>query len=124
MLDQVLAYYVPYGSFTFLELLYPIVLIHSLQGYELKAYKEPQPGEAESKYQPNIFLYYSLQAIMHVFAISTDQTFHVKEEINLKHKKANFYQNDQEMLDWIEERYTWKSIKLLQSYDITSFEKA
>lgn len=66
----------------------------------------------ESKYQPNIFLEYSPQVIVHTFVVLTDRSFHIKKQIDLKKEKVDFYQNGSEMLDWIDERY-----------DITSFEK-
>ena len=66
---------------------------------------------------------YSLEAIIQEFAIPVDWTFHIKKQINLKHEKEGFYKNDQEMLDWIDERYEGCTKKLLQSYDITLFEK-
>lgn len=40
MIDQGLAYYVPYESFTYPKLLYAITLRHNMQGYEIRAFEE------------------------------------------------------------------------------------
>lgn len=67
---------------------------------------------------------YSLEAIMHAFTIPIDCTFHIKKQIDFKHEKVYFYQNEPKMLEWIDERYKGRTTKLLQSYDITSFKKS
>jgi len=36
---------------------------------------------------------------------------------------VDFYQNNVEILDWIDERYEGRCTKLMQTYDITSFKK-
>lgn len=122
MLDQGLAYYMPYESFNFLELLFSIALRHSPQVYEVKSYKEQKEGESDSKYKANIFLEYSPKSI--AFTVPTDWSFHVKKIIDPKREKAEFYQNKGDMLDWIDERFKGKTIKLLQIYYITSFKKS
>lgn len=60
MINQGVASFVPYESFTFLELLTAIALSHILQGYIIKEYKEKNKGEEESKYQLDTFIDYSL----------------------------------------------------------------
>lgn len=48
----------------------------------------------------------------------------LQKQIYLKREKEDFYQNNSKMLDYIDERYKVRCTKLLQSYDITSFEKS
>lgn len=40
MIDQGLAYYVPYELFNYPKLLYVLVLKHSQQGYEINVFKD------------------------------------------------------------------------------------
>lgn len=123
MIDQGLTYFMPYESCTYPELLYLVTLRHSQQGYEIRFFKDQQQeGKFASK--PELVLDYSLKSIVQAFVIPTDWTFHTKKKIDLKHEKENLYKNDQEMLDQIDERYEECTTNLLQSYDITSFDKA
>lgn len=116
MLDQGLTYFMPYESFTFPELLVSIALRHNPQGYIIKAYKEQNKGEEESKYQLDIFLEYFLGAIINAFMMLADWIVHrLKTQIDIKKEKVNFYQNEDEMIDWIDERYSRNTTKLLQS---------
>lgn len=88
-----------YEFFTYPKMLLSIALRYSSQGCEVRAYKEQKEGEIESKYKPNIFLDYSLEEIVHAFIVPIDWSFHIKKQIDLKREKANFYQNEKEMLD-------------------------
>lgn len=72
MLDQGLAYFVPYNSFTCPKLLITIAMRHNPQGYIIKEYKEKKEGEEESEYQPYTFLDYSLATIVNAFAVIDD----------------------------------------------------
>jgi len=56
---------------------------------------------------------YSPKAIVQAFAIPTDWSFHTKKKIDLKHEKEDLYKNNQEMLDWIDERYEGCTTNLL-----------
>lgn len=72
MLDLGLAYFVPYESFTCLELLTAITLRHSLEGYIIRAYKEQKKGDKELDYFPNTCLDYSLTCIMNALVVPDD----------------------------------------------------
>ena len=67
-------------------------------------FKEQEQGEKlEIKFE--VILDYSPNSILQVFVISIDWTFHVKKQIDLKREKNNFYSNEDEMINSIDERY-------------------
>lgn len=117
MLDQGLAYFMPYELFTYPEILNAIALRHNPQGFMIRAYKEQKKDEDESKYHPNTFLDYSIGAILNSFVVLDDQNLHVKKSIVLKKEKHDFYQNEGEMINWMDERYVGFATKV-QYYNI------
>lgn len=68
MIDQGLTYYVPYESFTFLELLYSLAHRHGQKGYQIGMFKNKKEGDAsEPKFEA--VLDYSPNSIIQVFAV-------------------------------------------------------
>lgn len=79
MLNEGLAYFMPYDSFTFLELVTTIALRHKPQSYNVKAYKEQKKGQEESDYLSNTFLDYSPSSIVNALVILDYFSFYVKK---------------------------------------------
>lgn len=87
MLYLGLAYFIPYESFTYPELLSSITLRHSPQGYIIRAYKEQKKGEEELNYFQDAFLDYSPTSIMNELVVPDDWSFHVKKQVDLRKEK-------------------------------------
>ena len=68
-------------------------------------YKEQNKDEEELEYQPYTFVDYSPATIANAFAILANWSFHVKKQIDLKKEKWDFYQNEDDMINWIDKRY-------------------
>lgn len=87
-------------------------------------YKEHKKGEEESKYQPNTFLEYSCTAILNTFVVPNEWDLYVKKQIDLKKEKRDFYQNKDDIINQIDQRYTKNVMNIQQRYDISLFSQS